>query len=81
MDKIEKELRKFSLRERRWIKEILSKLEMGDTKGVDIKKLRGQANIFRARKSGLRIIYQNKNGRIFILAIERRRESTYRFDD
>lgn len=81
MDKVEKELRKLTPRERQWIKEILSKLAIRDTKGLNIKKLKGQANIFRVRKGGLRIIYQNKNGRIFILAIERRHESTYRFNN
>ena len=79
MDKIEKALRKLSERERGIIKELLNDLAVGKTANLDIKKLRGHDDIFRIRKSSLRIIYRkDPAGRIFLLAIERRDESTYK---
>ena len=79
MDKIEKELQKLTVKERKQIDQILLKLEAGVTKGFDIKKLKGYADIFRMRKGNIRIIYRTNNkGTIFILSIERRREDTYK---
>lgn len=77
VDKIEKALRRLSGKEREWIKEILSQIAEGDDKSMDIKKLKGRDDIFRVRKGDIRIIYRSDNSRIFILAIERRHESTY----
>jgi mRNA-degrading endonuclease RelE of RelBE toxin-antitoxin system len=79
MDKIEKELRKLSPKERITIKHILDRLRAFNLQGLDIKKLRGREDIFRVRKGALRIIYRLENKNIFILTIERRNESTYKF--
>ena len=47
---------------------------------AEIKKLKGRGDIFRARKGSLRTIYRlDAKGKVFILAIERRREDTYKF--
>ncbi|MEX2033237.1 MAG: hypothetical protein WD889_01580 [Candidatus Colwellbacteria bacterium] len=78
MDKIEKALKRLTDRERRWVKEILKQLFAGDYKGLNITKLKGREDIFRARKGNIRIIYRLKNGDIFILLIERRSEKTYK---
>lgn len=78
MDKIEKAFRRLSSEERRYIKDILRSLSAGNYKDLDIKKLKGREDIFRVRKGDLRIIYRVTDGGIFILAIERRREKTYR---
>lgn len=80
MDKIEKALQKLTEKERGRVKEVLTCLSSGKTEGLDIKKLKGREDIFRIRKSDIRIIYRLvAGGKIFILAIERRREDTYRF--
>mgnify|MGYP001598047906 FL=1 len=71
MDKIEKALRTLTAEERKLIKEVLSKLTSGNTAGLDIKKLKGREDIFRARKGTLRIIYRKIKEKIFILAVER----------
>ena len=42
-----------------------------------MKKLKGYENIFRVRKGKLIIIFSKEKGDIFILAIERRRDTTY----
>ena len=77
MDKIEKALARLSEKERFWVKDILTRLQHGDLKGLDIKKLKGREDIFRTRKGDIRIIYQLKEKKIFMLAIERRNEKTY----
>jgi len=80
VDKIEKALQKLTQKEREWAKEILERLSSGKTEGLDIKKLKGREDIFRVRKSDIRIVYRLvAHGKIFILMIERRQESTYRF--
>ncbi len=78
MDKIQKALNKLSVKEKKLVKDILLRLNAGDVLGLDIQKLKGHADIFRVRKSDLRIIYRQKNQAIFVLAIERRSEKTYR---
>jgi mRNA-degrading endonuclease RelE of RelBE toxin-antitoxin system len=79
MDKITKALAALSKKERTWVKEILKKITKNDEKGLDIKKLKGRNDIFRARKARIRIIYRKtERGGIFILAVERRSERTYR---
>lgn len=78
MDKLQKTLNKLSDKEQKQIKETLDRLNSGETLGLDIQKLKGRSDIFRIRKGDLRIIYRQKNRDIFILAIERRSEKTYR---
>lgn len=79
MDKIEKALKKLTAKEQVQIKRILGRLDSGKLEGLDIKKLRGREDIFRARKGNVRIIYRLQSRNIFILSIERRREGTYKF--
>jgi len=79
MDKLEKAVKKFAEREKRWLKEIIRALQLGRFDNLNLKKLKGGTDIFRARKGKIRIIYQIRNGRIFILKIERRKEDTYKF--
>ena len=79
MDRIEKSLQKLTPKERGRIKEIVRKLEVDDTAGLDIQKLKGKNDIFRIRKGNIRIVYRkDSQGKIFLLAIERRKENMYR---
>ena len=79
MDKIEKALQKLSEKERVWVKEILERLQKGNLAGLDIKKLKGRDDIFRIRKGDIRIIYRSDSkGSAFILAIERKSDTTYK---
>ena len=78
MDKIAKALARLSREERVQVSVILQKIAVGSLIGLDIKKLKGYADIFRVRKGHIRIIYRvKKGGQIFILTIERRSETTY----
>ncbi len=78
MDAIEKALARLSEKERGRVKDALARLVAGDMRGLDIKKLKGRDDIFRVRKGDLRILYRIHGGQLFILAIERRGEKTYR---
>ena len=79
MDKIEKALQKLTAKEREWVKQLLIKVQSGQTDGLDIKKLKGREDIFRIRKGKIRIIYRSDgNKRFFVLSIERRNETTYK---
>ena len=78
MDRVSKELKKLSGKERSWVKEILETVKTGNTANLDIKKLKGRQDIFRVRKGIIRIIYRRAQDNIFLLAIERRNENTYR---
>ena len=78
MDKIKKFLEKLSKKEKETTKEILSLLETNNVSGLDVKKLKGHSDIFRVRKSDIRIIYRIESGKIKLLAIMRRNEKTYK---
>ncbi len=79
MDKISKALRKFSVFERKQVKIILEKIYSKKLENLDLKKLKGRDDVFRARKGNIRIIYRIKDKNIFILSIERRSDKTYKF--
>ena len=77
MDKIDKFLRKISDEVRCEILKILKLIKDNKTSGLDIKKLKGEDGIFRARKGKIRIIYSSSGEKISILAVERRSDNTY----
>jgi mRNA-degrading endonuclease RelE of RelBE toxin-antitoxin system len=77
MDKIEKALRILTMRERRWVKDVLVKLKSNDIHGIDVKKLKARADIYRVRRGSIRILYRLENGNIFLLKIDRRNDRTY----
>ena len=62
------------------MKEILVKLKGQQFRGLDMKKLKGRDDIFRVRKGKIRIIYRiDSDSQIFVLAIEKRSDTTYNF--
>ncbi|MFH1956289.1 MAG: type II toxin-antitoxin system RelE/ParE family toxin [Patescibacteria group bacterium] len=79
MDKISKALNRLSSHEKEIAKFFLDKILKNDFDNLDIKKLKGCEDIFRVRKGKIRIIYRIDKGKIFILAIERRSDKTYKF--
>lgn len=79
MDKLEKAVKKLTKKEREGLKEIIKALQSGRFNNLNLKKLKGGMDIFRVRKGNMRIIYQIRNGRIFILKIGRRKENTHKF--
>ena len=79
MDKIEKALKKLSQKEKKSVGDILEKLNKNNLIGLNVQKLKGREGIFRVRKGDIRIIWRKTDDdKIFILAIERRSEKTYK---
>ncbi|MFH1522919.1 MAG: hypothetical protein ABIE43_03830 [Patescibacteria group bacterium] len=79
VDKISKELKKYSPKEKRWVSIILKKIKKGDFDNLEVKKLKSRRDIYRIRKGNIRIIYRADNGKIFLITIERRTDNTYNF--
>jgi mRNA-degrading endonuclease RelE of RelBE toxin-antitoxin system len=78
-DKIQKSLAKLTTREKQLVKVILEKILAGETKGLNIVKLKGSQDIFRAKKGTICIIFRRgPKSDINVLAIERRSEKTYK---
>ena len=77
MDKIEKALNKLSSGERKKLKKILIQIDKKDFQNLDLKKLKGRNDVFRVRKSNIRIIFYKTDNSIKILSIERRSSKTY----
>ena len=78
MDKIQKALRKLTLAERKQVKEILSKLKNRQLESLNLKKLKGRDDVFRIRLGHVRVIYRiGRRATIFVLAIEKRSDTTY----
>ncbi len=78
MDKINKALKSLSNKEREIVKDILLKIKSFSWSDLDLKKLKGNDEIFRVRKGKIRIIFRkNKNEEICILTVERRSDKTY----
>ena len=78
MDKIQKATEKLTKKEKQWTKEIIKMLQSGRFSNLDIKKLKNMENVFRVKKGNIRIVYQIRNNRIFILKVGRRKENTYK---
>lgn len=79
MPSLKKLLSRFNKEERGILETLIEKIISLHWKDLDIKKLKGQQDVFRIRKGKLRIIFQLiKNKDIYIMAIERRSENTYK---
>ena len=79
MDKIDKALNKLVPKEKERIKNIIKALQSGRFDNLDIKKLKGREDIFRIRSGNLRIIYQTRDNKVFILKLGYKKEDTYKF--
>ena len=78
MDKIKKALNKLNFKERQILKKTLLRINKGDFRNLDTKKLKGNNKGFRVRKNNMRIIFYRIDDSIKILSIERRTGKTYK---
>jgi mRNA-degrading endonuclease RelE of RelBE toxin-antitoxin system len=78
VDKIEKFLKKLSLKERNSAQYIIEKILLDSTHDLDVKKLKGEQNFFRVRKGSIRIIFFKDSADTWIVFIGRRDENTYK---
>ena len=79
MPDLGKILSRFNRSERVILENLIGRIFSLEWRNLDIKKLKGYKNLFRLRKGNLRIVYQLFNEKeVYILAIERRSEDTYK---
>ena len=78
MDKNQKFLNRLSDKEREVVHKLIEQLLEGSIKGLDVKKLKSYADIFRVRSGNIRIIFRRTLEEIYILEISCRSEKTYR---
>jgi mRNA-degrading endonuclease RelE of RelBE toxin-antitoxin system len=78
MDKTEKLLKKLSKVEFHTVMTVVEQILKNEVSDLDIKKLSGQKDIFRARIGNIRIIFLKNRNDIEILEIMRRSEKTYK---
>ncbi len=78
MDRISKFLKKLSPKEQQAIADVIVRVLAKNFSHLDVKKLRGEENIFRVRKGDIRILFQKTEDDIHILFIERRSDTTYK---
>ena len=77
-DKIKKLLAKLSPKERDIVKLLIMRIKLDDLDGLDIKQLKGHADLFRVRKGRLRIVYHKSSTKFLIVRVDRRNEKTYK---
>lgn len=77
-DKVDKFLSKLSTKELEFVEHIFSELKNGNHASLNIKKLKGQTNIFRIKKGQFRVIFKMNGSAIELIDIGRRNEKTYR---
>jgi mRNA-degrading endonuclease RelE of RelBE toxin-antitoxin system len=76
-DRIDKNLNKLSDKERTKLIEIIKLINSGNLEGLDLKKLKGRKDIYRVRKGDMRVIFLKNDSKTYILAVERRTDTTY----
>ncbi|HAU39811.1 MAG: hypothetical protein UV80_C0002G0145 [Candidatus Peregrinibacteria bacterium GW2011_GWF2_43_17] len=79
MDKIFKFLNKRSSEERKRLILAIRLISENDLNQLDVKKLRGHSNIFRARVGNFRIIFEKIGDENHINTISKRDDRTYKY--
>lgn len=80
MKKLDKQLKKFSSKEREEVEHLVKRILDRDLARLDCKKLKGFRNLFRVRRGKIRVIFELVDGKDpNIITIERRTENTYKF--
>ena len=77
MDRLRKLLRSLSAKEEKALNELLKKVYTRKLKGNDVKRLKGQSNIYRVRVGDIRVIYHDDGIQVTILSAGRRNDNTY----
>lgn len=76
-DKIAKFLQKLHTKDLKIIKEVILLLIKNQIDNLNIKKLKGSTNIYRARKGNIRIIFSKEKDVVKIMQISKRDDQTY----
>ena len=78
MDDISKFLNKLGTEKALKINEVLKNIAFGKTDNMDVKKLKGFLNRYRARVGRIRIIYEIEQGKTRIIDVTFRSDNTYK---
>ena len=78
MPSLKKLLAKFTGKERAEIESLVAEIIDLDWRNLDIKKLKGYGDVFRARKGSIRVIFSKREREITIFKIDRRNDHTYK---
>ncbi len=76
-DKISKFLQKLPPKDLKIIKEVILLLSKNQIDNLNVKKLKGSTNIYRARKGNIRIIFSKEKDVVKIMQISKRDDQTY----
>ena len=77
MDKIKKFLQRLSSTERTVVEKLITAILAGNTKNLNLKKLKGHKNVYRVRSGSIRIIFVRESSEVKVLEISRRSDTTY----
>lgn len=79
MDKIDKTLTKIPIKQRKLILQTVADIIENKIADLDVKKIKGSANIFRVRVGQYRIIFERVSaGKNIVTLIAKRDEKTYK---
>lgn len=79
VDRIDKQLRRLTLKQRQKFEKLIEQILSGDTRNLDVKKLKGRDDVYRVRKGNFRIIFRiEKSDHVKIIAFENRSDTTYK---
>ena len=78
MDKVKKAVAKLPKEYKSKFDWLMLKLWARDFSGLDMIKLKGQNDLFRVKKSRLRVIFRLTKNNIEVLQVDLRNEKTYR---
>ena len=76
--KSEKLLAKLENKQRLAVLRVIAQLKAGDERGLDIKAMKGQPRLYRARVGRYRIFYSRAGGQFEFLGLSKRDDHTYR---
>jgi mRNA-degrading endonuclease RelE of RelBE toxin-antitoxin system len=77
VDRITKALKRLTVKQREQLLVLIEQVESGDTRGLDVLKLKGFRQLYRVRKGDLRLIVKRVAGQYRVLTLETRSERTY----
>ena len=77
MNKLDKFILKLDQKNRNVAERTIEMIYSGDLSTLDIKKLKGTDNIYRARIGKIRIFFERKGEKNDLLGISRRNDNTY----
>jgi mRNA interferase RelE/StbE len=79
MDKIDKALLKLTSKQRSQLLEKFQLICAGQTKGLDVKKMKGSSDLYRLRVGRIRLIYKHEENSLpIVVFIGMRDDKTYK---